>query len=1205
MYGSGATQAERGVGRTGGYVAVTVRTCPADGRKELVLRSTAHPALPVATLALACCGAAHAESDPSFGTWALGQPAPGHLLATHSTLLRNNKILVVGGSSYNCCFSWGREETRLYDIATGTWSDPLPSPAPYGADKDAFCAGHVHDDSGGVIFQGGLRGYWEENGHGIENSARYDVATGTWMQISGARAHWYPTLVAGVDHVFNFPGRRTEWVATPEGDDIHKLAYGGTTWSATGVSLWSKSTYPRVVLLPDGDFFVATPGDADRKNYVFNPTTDATALAGNDVVPESEPGGVHGSESWKGTGVLLPLVPGLGDYAHPRFALLNGIKAWVKDLGVADPAWQQLGTRPPELGSPERNYANATLLPTGQVLVTGGVGADEHDSAAVREAEVYDPATNRWLLTSAATVPRNYHAVALLLPDGRVWTASASQEHSGSQCSIPHGCGGPERTEERVEIFTPWYVNRRDRPVIAGCPADIISDGREFSIGIGGSQGTAIGRVTLVRAGSPTHAFDADQRLIQLDITATSAAAVTARSPYSPEAAPPGDYMLFALRSVAPDGFKRWVPSAACWTRVSNTIRVDDGAPIWRYTGTPCSGDACPGWQRLDNNPKTVSVTAAGDHHEQNLYQLHNDGWIWRFTGTACVDDWCPGWQRLDNNAKTVTIAAAKNQVYQLHNDGWIWRYTGTACSGENCPGWQRLDNNAKTIAIAAAGNELYQQHNDGAIWRYSGTPCSGDHCPGWQRLDNNAKTVAIAAAGTELYQIHNDGRIWRYTGTPCSGDSCPGWQRLDNNPKTVAIAAAGGQLYQLHHDGWIWRYTNTPCSGERCPGWQRLDNNSRTVALAATGTGVFQMHNDGRIWRFTGTPCSGDSCPGWQQLDNNPRTGLIAAGDPPSMGSGNPLYQLHSDPLYQLHDDGRIWRYIGTECDGEFCPGWQRLDNNPNTAAIAAAGAQLFQRHTSGHIWRHTGVPCSGESCPGWQQLDNNPGTAEIAAGGTQLYQRHDDGGVWRYLGRPCAGSSCPGWERLDRNPKTVALAATTTALFQLHNDGWIWRYMGRPCSGESCPGWQRLDNNASTKSIATAANQLFQLHDNGRIWRHTGKPCSGNSCPGWQMLDNNPRTIAIAGGGNQLYQLHDNGQIWRHTGKPCSGESCPGWERLDNNPATREIAASGGHLYQRHGDGRIWRYVGPACSNDSCPGWRQLDNNPKTRRIVAGGFN
>ena len=1152
---------------------------------------------------------ARGEEDATFGAWSVGQPAPGHLLATHSTLLRNNKILVVGGSSYNCCFHWGAEEARLYDIASGAWSAPLSSPAPYGSKKDAFCSGHSHDHAGGVIFQGGLVSY-ENNGHGIPDSARYDPATGSWTQITGAAAHWYPTLVTGVGHTFIFPGLNTEpKTKTAAGNQIQILPYGASAWSSTGVSMDTLGTYPRVTLLPDGKLFVASPAGADRKNYTFDPMNSAVAPAGNDVVPESQPGMVHGSsDSWKGTGVLLPLKPTGNSYPQMRFALINGTQAYVKDLGQPNPTWQPMGTRPPELGSPspQRTFANSTLLPTGQVLVTGGIAPPEFEANAVKRAELYDPELDRWLLTAPATVARNYHGVALLLPDGRVWTASGSQDHSGSQCGNPVPCNeaGPEKTEERVEIFTPWYYTA-DRPVITSCPAAMVADGRRYDMGIATStgRGQQVQRVVLMRPGSATHSFDTDQRFVELDVTGSSATNVSFNSPYVAAASPPGDYMLFALRANARTGFKKWVPSVACWTRI--VPRRIEGAPIWRYTGPPCSGENCPGWQRLDNNPKTVAIAAAGTHHHQSLYQLHNDGWIWRYTGSPCSGESCPGWQRLDNNAKTFTVAADGDYLYQLHNDGWIWRYTGSPCSGDSCPGWERLDNNSKTIAIVSAGGQLYQLHNDGWIWRFTGTPCKADNCPGWQRLDKNSKTIAIAAAGTELYQLHNDGWIWRYTGTPCNGDNCPGWQRLDRNSKTVGITAAGSELYQLHNDGWIWRYTGTPCNGDNCPGWQRLDNNSKTVGLTATDVGLYQFHVDGRIWRYSGTPCRDDSCPGWQQLDNNPRTGNIAAGDPSMVGSGDHLYQLHTDPLYQLHKDGWIWRYTGTECDGEFCPGWERLDNNARTTEIAAAGGELYQRHNDGRIWRYTGKPCAGNACPSWQMLDNNPNTKTIAATGNQLFQLHGNGRIWRYTGAPCTGDKCPSWRMLDNNTSTKAIAAGGNQLFQLHTNGRIWRYTGTPCTGDKCPSWQMLDNNPNTIAIAAGGNQLYQLHKNGMVWRYTGRPCSGNSCPGWQMLDNNPNTIAIAGGSTQLYQLHKSGMIWRYTGTPCAGNSCPGWQRLDNNPNTREIVAMGSHLYQRHSDGRIWRYNGPPCSGESCPGWRQLDNNPKTQRIAAGGFN
>jgi hypothetical protein len=54
----------------------------------------------------------------------------------------------------------------------------------------------------------------------------------------------------------------------------------------------------------------------------------------------------------------------------------------------------------------------------------------------------------------------------------------------------------------------------------------------------------------------------------------------------------------------------------------------------------------------LDNNPNTTEIVATGDR----LYQRHSTGWIWRYTGPACTGQSCPGWRRLDNNPATKEI---------------------------------------------------------------------------------------------------------------------------------------------------------------------------------------------------------------------------------------------------------------------------------------------------------------------------------------------------------------------------------------------------------------------------------------------------------------------------------------------------------------------------------------------------------------------
>jgi hypothetical protein len=420
------------------------------------------------------------------------------------------------------------------------------------------------------------------------------------------------------------------------------------------------------------------------------------------------------------------------------------------------------------------------------------------------------------------------------------------------------------------------------------------------------------------------------------------------------------------------------------------------------------------------------------------------------------------------------------------------------------------------------------------------------------------------ANAATAFAIVHYDCATGYYSFGHEIGHLQGARHNTEADPSTAPFSYGHG-----FHNGSAWRTIMAYDCSPSCPRlqyWSNPDvgyngvamgtvatqNNARVLNTTAATVATFR-NPDGTIWRYTGTPCSGNSCPGWQALDNNPKTVNIVAAD---------------SSLYQLHNDGMIWRYTGTPCSGGSCPGWQRLDNNPKTIAIVAAGTALYQLHNDGMIWRYTGTPCSGNSCPGWQRLDNNSKAKAIVAADSSLYQLHNDGMIWRYTGTPCSGNSCPGWQRLDNNPKTIAIVAAGTALYQLHNDGMIWRYTGTPCSGNSCPGWQQLDNNPKAKAIVAAASSLYQLHNDGMIWRYTGTPCSGNSCPGWQRLDNNPKTVGITAGGNALYQLHNDGMIWRYTGTPCSGNSCPGWQLFDNNPKTKEIDAAGTALYQLHGN-------------------------------------
>ena len=207
-------------------------------------------------------------------------------------------------------------------------------------------------------------------------------------------------------------------------------------------------------------------------------------------------------------------------------------------------------------------------------------------------------------------------------------------------------------------------------------------------------------------------------------------------------------WCLFCGRSPRPglsDGFLR-----LRLDRIATSDRKVAGAPIWRYTGTPCTGDNCPGWQRLDNNPKTVAIVATGTHHDQVLYQLHNDGWIWRLPAVHA-------WEIRARDGND-SIAIQRQQLLPLRGANFT-SFTPMGGSGVT-PAAMCAETIARDGSVWTETQRQWRSPPQAinsincittvAVWRYTGTPCAGENCSGWQRLDNNAKTVSIAAGGEQ-----------------------------------------------------------------------------------------------------------------------------------------------------------------------------------------------------------------------------------------------------------------------------------------------------------------------------------------------------------------------------------------------------------------------------------------------------------------------
>jgi len=179
-----------------------------------------------------------------------------------------------------------------------------------------------------------------------------------------------------------------------------------------------------------------------------------------------------------------------------------------------------------------RKYHNATILPDGTVLVTGGTSSADFNVAngAVLAAELWNPITGTWTTLADMQVDRIYHSTALLLPDGHVLVTGGGQ---------PSPSGRADNRD--AQLFSPPYLFKGTRPTITCVPSQVSYD-KPFLI----QTSDTISRVTLIRLSSVTHGFNQNQRFISLNFIQT-VGGLTAFIPSNPNLVPPGHYMLFVL----------------------------------------------------------------------------------------------------------------------------------------------------------------------------------------------------------------------------------------------------------------------------------------------------------------------------------------------------------------------------------------------------------------------------------------------------------------------------------------------------------------------------------------------------------------------------------------------------------------------------------------------------------------------------------
>jgi hypothetical protein len=450
--------------------------------------------------------------------------------AIHATLLPTGKVLF-----------WGRRDSpqgtlddhfctpHVWDPVTGA-TEPTPQPKRAdGTTVNLFCSGHAVLPDGRVLVAGG---HFKDS-LGIDQASVYDHAANTWTPLPVMNdGRWYPTALALANgHVLVLSGSfAPNNIGTPRSNNIPQT-WDGQQWRTLASLPTPLPLFPCLHVAPDGRVFMSGPA---AQGWFLD-----TAGIG-EWTPLAGPGGAR-RNALRDYAPSIMYEPGkilyIGGGNNPPPDDIPTAAVELIDLTAPQPAWRA--------GDPmhfPRRQHNATLLPDGTVLVTGGsrgAGFNGLDPGGpVHAAELWNPATEKWTIVAAESVDRCYHSTAILLPDATVLSAGGGEFDIGNHTPNP-----PRNTHRDAQIYRPAYLFRGDRPAITSAPT-AISYGEGFALAT--TAPDQIGRVTLLRLASVTHTNNMNQRINALDFT-VEGGGLRVTSPARPELCPPGHYMLFVL----------------------------------------------------------------------------------------------------------------------------------------------------------------------------------------------------------------------------------------------------------------------------------------------------------------------------------------------------------------------------------------------------------------------------------------------------------------------------------------------------------------------------------------------------------------------------------------------------------------------------------------------------------------------------------
>lgn len=468
-------------------------------------------------------------SETHIGQWTvIGNTLPEFFDATDIAILRSD------GKIFYC---HDTVDPVVFDPVTGVKTFPAGSWSSQGCMSSSLLA------DGRIMMIGGQDG--DEPGS-FTNAVRwvkaYNPQTDSWhdppdlLHLTG---RWYPGLARLADGSFLVMGGGTCCSAVRT-DTCERMDLTTLAWSYTG-SMLNPCEFPPSALLHTGEVLATW-----SPPQLYNPTSGQWRSTGNFNQP---------TRGW----------PGHSDHSLVMMAdgraLAIGI---LRPNGTINSNMGEIYNPSSETWSITSNpglvrfQTEVIQLPDGRVLAAGGetqANPPPVPSALgiVKWSDLYDPPSNTWRRVADMNWFREYHAVTLLVPDGRVIMTG------GTRIKFQFG-----PTSADIEAFSPPYLFRGVRPSITQISTTQPRRGQTVSLDI--SPAMTLTSVVLVGCGAHTHWVDGGvPRRLQLPVQQSGSEACVSL-PMNANVIPAGHYMIFAMVDDIPS--------------VAKIIRVDSEAVV-------------------------------------------------------------------------------------------------------------------------------------------------------------------------------------------------------------------------------------------------------------------------------------------------------------------------------------------------------------------------------------------------------------------------------------------------------------------------------------------------------------------------------------------------------------------------------------------------------------------------------------------------